>query len=237
MTLFLHEVHHVRGAREEEFEELFRDGWMAALADGDDGRLLWYCNQAHGAGPAYTAVTVSAVADGAAYERLARRVQTGDLRDWAAAVEACRHDAVGKLLLAVPWSPLLDVDLGGVPADPGADHELSLYMEDTGWPHAPLDDYLGLWERIYLPMLEAADRDRPRLLDVHAVFQTAHGAGRRPEAILMQKIVDHRALLRLLETETAPEHKRPGSFMQEALQYRDRWESRLLRTSRWSPLW
>src|SRR5207247_1663763 len=96
-------------------------------------------------------------------------------------------DVVGKLLLAVPWSPVLDVDLAGVPADPGADHELSLYMEDTGWPHASLDEYLGLWERIYLPMLEAADRDRPRLLDVHAVFQTAHGHGAREAGGLVRR--------------------------------------------------
>ena len=30
---------------------LYRDGWMPMLAEGDDARLLWYMNHAHGSGP------------------------------------------------------------------------------------------------------------------------------------------------------------------------------------------
>jgi hypothetical protein len=63
----------------------------------------------------------------------------------------------------------------------------------------------------------------------------AHGAGRRPEAILFQKVVSHEGLLRLLEHETPAEMRKPGTFMHDALQLRDQWESRLLRTSAWSP--
>jgi len=72
---------------------------------------------------------------------------------------------------------------------------------------------------------------------VEASFQTAFGAGRRREAVLWQKIVDHDRLLTLLTHETAPQHKAPGTFMHEALAYRDQWESKLLRTSSWSPRW
>jgi len=36
--------------------------------------------------------------------------------------------------------------------------------------------------------------------------------------------------------DTPEELKVPGMFMHEALAYRDTWNSRLLRTSRWSPL-
>jgi hypothetical protein len=53
----------------------------------------------------------------------------------------------------------------------------------------------------------------------------------------MQKIVSHEGLLALLTTETPPELRAPGQFMHEALAFRDRWESKLLRTSSWSPLW
>jgi hypothetical protein len=74
------------------------------------------------------------------------------------------------------------------------------------------------------------------MLDIQAVFQSAFGAGRRKEAILMQKIADHNALLHLLTTEVPLQYRAPGQFMHEALAYRDRWESRLLRTSVWSPL-
>jgi hypothetical protein len=234
MTLFLHEVHRVRGLREDDFEAHFRDRWLPALCDGpngDDARLLWYAHQAHGSGPAYHVVTITAVANGAAYERLVERVATGDLRSWARELDGLQHDSVGKLLLALPWSPMTSVDIASVPVEP-SEHELTLYMEDTGWPHAPLDDYTAFWGEVYAPMLE-----RSALLRIEASFQTAHGAGRRPEAILMQKVISHEGLLRLFETETHPELKQPGTFMHDALQVRDEWESRLLRTSAWSPLY
>ena len=48
--LFLHETHKVVGAREDEFEAAYREGWMPTLAQGDDARLLWYTNHAHGSG-------------------------------------------------------------------------------------------------------------------------------------------------------------------------------------------
>ena len=53
----------------------------------------------------------------------------------------------------------------------------------------------------------------------------------------MQKILDPDRLTRLLTTEIRPEHRAPGTWMHDALDVRDRWESRLLRTSTWSPLW
>lgn len=231
--LFLHEVHQVKGADELAFEAAFRDEWMPRLAEGDDARLLWYCNHAHGSGPAYNVVTITALRDGAAWEDLARRIQRGDLKAWARGVDELRHGVRGKLLFPVHWSPMQEVDLRSLPAD-GATHELSLYMEDTGWPHAPIDDYVEFWGTgYYEPMQERG----ANLLDIQAVFQVAFGAGLRKEAILMQKIVDDQVLLHLLTHDTAPVHRRPGEFMFEALAYRDRWESKLLRTSSWSPLY
>jgi hypothetical protein len=55
--------------------------------------------------------------------------------------------------------------------------------------------------------------------------------------VLMQKVTDHDGLLRLLTTEVPDAYRQPGTFMYEALAYRDRWESKLLRTSAWSPLY
>jgi hypothetical protein len=75
------------------------------------------------------------------------------------------------------------------------------------------------------------------LLDIQVVFQTALGSGRRKEAILMQKIVNHDMLLHLLVNEVPDAMRQPGQFMHDALAYRDRWESKLLRTSAWSPLY
>lgn len=232
---YVHEVHRVRGKSEDEFEAAYRDEWMSLLAKDDDARLLWYCNHTHGTGFAYNVVTITGVRDGAAWERLSDRLQRGDLRTWLRGVDELRHGVTAKVLRPVEWSPLQDVDFATVPTSP-TEHDLTLYMEDTGWPVAALDDYTGFWGSTYYPMLTS----RPpaeRLLDIEAVFEPAFGAGPRKEAILMQKIVDPRALQHLLTHETAPEFKKPGTFMHDALDYRDQWESRLLRTSGWSPLW
>jgi hypothetical protein len=237
-VLFLHETHKVIGARENEFEAAYREGWMPTLAGQDDARLLWYTNHAHGSGASYTVVTITGIADGAAWERLARRAQTGNLRPWMREVDNLRHEVTGKILLPVEWSPLQVVDLAGVPTD-GATHPLSLFMEDTGWPHAPLDDYLRCWDEMYYRPLSMAPPGM-RVLEIQACFQVAHGSYQRREAMLWQKIDpanDYAALLHLLTTDLPPERRAPGTYMFDALKFRDQWESRLLRTSDWSPLY
>ena len=233
--LFVHEVHRVRGRQEDAFEAAYRDELMPALAKEDDARLLWYLNHADGSGPAYNVVTITAVRDGAAWERLGQRLQRGDLRGWLRQTDELRHGATARVLRPVEWSPLQEVDFATVPAAAG-EHALSIYMEDTGWPTAALDDYVGFWGETYYPMLTS----RPpaeRLLDVEIVYEPAFGAGRRKEATLMQKVVDPTRLQFLLMHETAPEYKAPGTFMHDAVNYRDEWESKLLRTSSWSPRW
>ncbi len=236
--LFLHETHKVVGARQDEFEAAYRDGWMPTLAKDDNARLLWYTNHAHGTGMSYNVVTITAITDGAAWEMLTRRAQSGDLRPWMRELDNLRHEVKGKLLLPVAWSPLQTVDLATVPTA-AATHPLTLFMEDTGWPYAPLDDYIRSWDEIYYRPLSQAPA-RMRILDIQACFQVAHGSSRRREAMLWQKIDNsnnYAALVHLLTNEISPEHRAPGSYMFEALKYRDQWESRLLRTSAWSPLY
>jgi hypothetical protein len=231
--LFMHEVHKVRGRAEDAFEAAFREGWMPSLAAGDEARLLWYTNHAHGSGPAYTVVTVTAVRDGAAWERLARRVQKGDLQQWMRDLDELRHDVEAKLLVALPWSPLQDVDLDEVPVD-GRQHELTLYMEDTMWPYEDkLLEYIDRCGEVYSKSL---DRPTP-MLTIEAAFQPALGSHLRREVALMQRIQQPDALLHLLRTEIPPEYRAPGTWMHDALDLRDQWTSRLLRTSSWSPLY
>jgi hypothetical protein len=147
-----------------------------------------------------------------------------------------RHDVVGKMLVPVHWSPLNALDMAAVPAD-GAEHELSLYMEDTGWPSAPLDDYIDFWNDEYFQMMRKMPAGR-KILEIEACFQVAFGTHRRPEAILVQKILSYDLLMGLI---TEPENYNPdtwpGSYMHRGLRYRDQWESRLLRSSAWSPLY
>jgi hypothetical protein len=232
--LLLHEVHTVAGRHEDEFEAAFRDGWMRTLGSDDDARLLYYLKLAHGTGRAYPVVTITGLRDGAAYERLARRVQTGDLRAWAADIDAMRHEVTGKLLLPVDWSPMREVGLTTVPAD-GRTHEPALYMEDSAWPYeAKLDAYLDAARTHYAPSLE--QRSERSLLTLLGVFQAALGAARRREVVLWQR-VDYPDRLPALFTRELPAHvKGPGTWMHDALEVRDDWESRLLRSAAWSPL-
>jgi hypothetical protein len=231
--LLLHEVHTVAGRHEDEFEAAFRDEWMPAVAK-DDARLLYYLKLAHGTGRAYHVTTITALEDGAAYERLAQRVQRGDLRGWAANVDRLRREVRGKLLLAVEWSPMADLDLSTVPID-GRTHDPELFMEDSAWPYeAKLDDYLDKARTHYAPSLE--QRTERSLLTLLAVFQAALGAPRRREVVLWQR-VDFPERLPGLFTRELPAHVMgPGTWMHDALEVRDDWESRLLRSATWSPL-
>jgi hypothetical protein len=232
--LLLHELHTVVGPEEDAFEQTFREGWMPALAKTDDARLLYYLKLAHGTGRAYHHVTITALRDGNAYERLAQRVQQGDLRDWAADADRYRHEVKGKLMLPVDWSPWTGIDLATVPVD-GREHEPELFMEDSAWPYeAKLDDYLEAARTHYAPSLE--QRSERSLLTLLAVFQAALGSARRREVVLWQR-VDFPERLPMLFTRELPAHvKGPGTWMHDALQVRDDWESRLLRSAGWSPL-
>jgi hypothetical protein len=234
--LFVHEVHEVVGKKDDEFEAAYHDGWMPMLAADDDARLLWYANHAHGSGRSYNVVTITAVRDGAAWERLARRLQSGDLEPWVREVDTYRHDVTGKVMLPVYWSPIQEVDFAEVPVD-GREHEPSLFMEDTGWPYVPVDDYIRMWDELYYqPIVNRAKNTGTVSIEIQACFQNAHGTGLRREAVLWQRIGDPSTVLHLLTHDLAPEMRAPGTYMRESLAYRDQWQSKLLRTSKWSPL-
>ncbi|MGD1282957.1 hypothetical protein ACKUUI_16280 [Mycobacterium seoulense] len=230
--LFMHEVHKVRGRCEDDFEAAFRQGWMPMLAAGDDARLLWYADHAQGSGPSYTVVTVTAVRDGAAWERLALRVQRGDLQPWMRELDDLRYDVEAKLLAPLPWSPLGEIPFEEVPVD-GREHELSLYMEDTMWPYQDkFEEYIARSGDVYAQSLA-----RPSsMLLIQAAFRPALGSHLHREVILMQRIQQPEQLLALLRTRIPHEFRAPGTWMHDALELRDQWTSRLLRTSAWSPL-
>src|SRR6202453_5302245 len=100
---------------------------MPTLAQEENARLLWYTHHAHVSGFAYNVVTVTAIADGTAWESLARRAQQGDLAPWMRELDNLRHEVTGKILLPVEWSPLQELDLTTVPTD-GETPPLSLFM-------------------------------------------------------------------------------------------------------------
>ncbi len=237
--LFVHETHRVAGREADRFQELYRDGWAAPLAAGDDARLLWFLDQAHGTGPAYSFVTITAVASAAALDDLNERVRRGDLRTWAAEVDALRHESVAKVLDPLPFSPLSDLDLDTVRAvaDPHRSGNLPLFMEDTAWPHrGRYDDYLERAGTLYVDTLARAAEHGVDILELVAAFSPRYGSGRHREVVLWQRVGRPELLLPLFAREVGPQHRAPGTWMHDALEVRDQWESRLLRVAPWSPL-
>jgi len=236
--LFVHEVHRVAGKDEDRFEAALRDDWRPMLAGTDDARLLYFMRLAHGTGRAYTFVTITAVADGRAWEALADRMRRGDLREPVRALDALRHDVRAKVLVPVDWSPLQTVDLDALGADLD-DHPASLFMEDTAWPRdGMLQEYLDAARDHYAPSLAEGRHGGRSLLELRAVLTPAWGTGgHRPEVVLWQRVTNPEGISRLVSTEVPDEHRAPGTWMHDALRVRDDWESRLLRTASWSPLW
>jgi len=233
-VLYVHEVHTVAGRHDDDFESVYRDRWLPELARDDGTRLLYFLRQTFATGRAYQVVTITAAHDGAAYERLAQRVQRGDLRALAAETDRLRHSVAGKVLLPVDWSPVSEHDLAAIPTDAVA-HDATLFLEDSAWPHeAKLDDYLDAARTHYAPSLER--RDQRSLLTLEAVWQAAVGAPRRHEVVLWQRVDHPERLPALFARDLPPDVRAPGTWMHDALAVRDDWESKLLRTATWSPL-
>jgi hypothetical protein len=233
--LLLHEVHEVVGAREEAFEAAYRDAYLPALAKGDDARLLYFLHHAVGTGPSYNVVTLTALRDGAAWDRLAERIEAGDLRDWARSLDELRHDVRAKCLVPLPWSPLQQVDFETVPGD-AREHPLSLFMEDTVWPYeGGIDAYVDAAGSHYAREMRERKAEGGAMLEIQASFRTRFGSHLRREIVLWQRITSEKGLLGLLTNEIPARFKQPGLWMHDALAVRDRWQSRLLRTARWSP--
>jgi len=233
LVLFIHEVHKVVGKSAARFEDAYRGGWMPVLAKGSDARLLWYFDLAHGSGLAYRVVTVTAVEDGASWARLADRLAGGDLQSWARHLDGLQHESHGRIMTPLDWSPPIGA-LRDIPGDPGV-HEPTIYMEDTMWPHpGKVGEYIRRSGDVYRRSLGAEDSRMQ--MSIELSMQTMPGAGRHPEVTLLQKLSALPPLIHLLTNDIPSEVTGPGSWMHEALELRDQWRSRLLRTAVWSPL-
>lgn len=234
--LFVHEVHKVVGRSAADFEQHYREGWLPALAQGNDARLAWYFDLAHGSGLSYRVVTVTAVADGAAWGRLAERLASGDLQAWARDLDSLQHASEARILAPLPWSPAIGAlgTLADIP-DRAADHEPGLYMEDTMWPFpGQLDAYIEAAGSVYTKTLAAAGSRMK--MGIALALRTTPGAGRHPEIVLLQRLSSLDRLIGLLTSDPPSEVVGEGTWMHEALELRDQWRSRLLRSAPWSPL-
>ena len=127
--LFLRDEFAVMGEREIEVDEAIREVYAPTIAD-DGARLAWYLYATHGAGDAYFTIVITAIRDGAAWERLSRRLRYGDLAQWATELDALTYASNSSLLISTEWSPLAELDFDAIPVRP-AEHDVSLYREDA----------------------------------------------------------------------------------------------------------
>jgi hypothetical protein len=206
------------------------------LAKSDGSRLLWYLRLSHGSGQAYTVVSITGCRDAVAWEELSERVRVGDLAEWSSEVDAMRHEHEGKIVRPVPWSPLQEIDLSTVPVN-GETHKNSLFMEDTAWPFkGGLQAYLAKAGTLYDHTLSSQKEEGIGMIELEAAFQPVLGTHQTTEVILWQRVVNTKAVMWMLGHDLPPEASAPGTWLHDALEVRDRWESRLLRSAAWSPL-
>jgi hypothetical protein len=236
-VLLLHEVHRVAGAQEDAFDDAYRDEYLPALAKSDGSRLLWYLRLSHGSGKAYTVVTITGCQDAAAWGELAERVRGGDLAAWSAKVDGMRHATEAKIVQPVPWSPLQDIDFNSVPVN-AETHKNSLFMEDTAWPFkGGLQAYLAKAGTLYDHTLSSQKEEGTGMIELEAAFQPVFGTHQTTEVILWQRVVNTKAVMWMLGHDLPPEASAAGTWLHDALEVRDQWESRLLRSAAWSPLY
>ena len=234
--LLLREEHAVEGRHEDAFEACVRDEWLPALAAGADARLLYFLHLAHGSGESYRVVTYTLLRDGAAWGRLVERVDDGDLRAIVERLDGLRHDVRAAQYVLLPWSRGRLPDFEAIPTAP-IEHELSLFMEDTVRPReGRLEEYVARAGDHYAVEFDESRSGRPQLLEIQAAWRTAFGSHLRREIVLWQKVVRPEGLVGLLTREVPSRYKQAGLWMLDALEWRDQWQSRLLRTSSWSPL-
>jgi hypothetical protein len=128
-VLFLHDVHAAIGEHEIELDEAVRDVYAPGIAD-DDARLAWYLYSTHGAGDGYIVTMITALRDGAAWERLSRRQRYGDLAEWLLEVDRFTYWTESTLLVSTEWSPAADLELETLSVVP-EEQEVHLFREDT----------------------------------------------------------------------------------------------------------
>lgn len=228
---FVHEIHALDPAGTEAFDTALREQWVPAVADDDSTRLTWAVRSTPTSISFPEVITLTAVTDGKAMERFAKRMRKGDLRDIATELEPHRRNYTLRLLAPLEEFNSYEVQLDDLPLV-RTDAPTELYIHDFVVPR------LGM-QRVY----EIQMRDYfIKMLEIEALpmqtwggFETVAGGGRTPESLMLTHVNNSRALAELVvhgNPRVAPE---PGTWMSDALKLRDTWVSRLVRSLPWSP--
>jgi hypothetical protein len=220
-VIYCIERHHVIGEYDREFEELYERTYIPLLGEADGARLLWYTQSPHGAGEAYVNVTVMGFKDFAAWEHWGDRLRKGDLADWLEEADSRRYRCVGSLVSELPWSPLRLSELP--PASPGAGEPSLLRLDvlgvdryeqlfgTNGWGSAPESAVLKL-VGAFAPVLAPLEELR---------------------AFVLYRIGSHDQVVSAFNLDRGEDPWAGGCPLPSGVVHL---ETRVLRTTSWSPL-
>jgi hypothetical protein len=220
-VIYCIERHHVIGEHDREFEELYARSYLPRLSEADGAYLLWYAQTPHGAGQAYCNVTVTGFIDFAAWELWGERLRRGDLADWLEEADSRRYRCVGSLVSELPWSPLRLTELP--PTSPG-----------TGQPCLLRLDVLGFERHEQLVATEGwQTTPRSAVMQLVGAFAPILAPLDELQAFLLYRIGAHNAVVEAFNADRGEAPWPGGLLLPEGVVHL---ESRVLRTTSWSPL-
>jgi len=228
---YVHEIHELDAGEAESFETMIREQWVPVLAADPGARLVWCVRSMPGTASYPELITMTAVEDGAALERLGSRYRNGDLRELLSELGRHRKGVATRVFAALEEFNPYSVELGEVPlVRDGAPTEM--YIHDFVAPQPGM-------QRVYEVQMREAFM---KMLEMDALpmktwggFETVAGGGRVPQSLMVTWIADAPAISNLLSQGNPRVAPEPGSWMSEGLKLRDTWVSRLVRSVPWSP--
>ncbi len=231
--LFIHEVHAVTAGRGESLETLLREQWAPAVARDDGARLVWCARSMPGAISFPEVITLTAVIDGAALERMAARRRIGDLRKEMTALTDYRVGVTSRILAPLAFNPL-EIELDAIPPEPEpVDKPSEIYVHDFVPPRLGMQRaYEKAMQQVFMAMLDMEGIE----VRIWAGLETLCGGGPSPETLNISRISTAAAAIGMLSRTVSRDDVKPGSWMYEGLKLRDTWTSRLVRTVPWSPI-
>jgi hypothetical protein len=228
---YVHEIHALNAARADSFETTIRDQWVPALAVEPGMRLVWCVRSMPGTASYPELITMTAVEDGTALERLGARSRSGDLRALSSELGRQREGVTTRILASMEEFNPYSVELDDLPlVRDGAPSEM--YLHDFVVPQPGM-------QRVYEVQMREAFM---KMLEIDALpmktwagFETVAGGGRVPLSLMVTWIAHPPALSNLLSQGNPRVAPEPGSWMSEGLKLRDTWVSRIVRSVPWSP--
>ena len=228
---YVHEIHELDAATAGHFEAMIREQWVPALAADQGTRLVWCVRSVPGTASYPELITMTAVEDGAALERLGSRYRTGDLRELSSELGRHRKGIATRVFAALEEFNPYSVELGELPlVRDGAPTEM--YIHDFVAPQPGM-------QRLYEVQMREAFM---KMLEMDALpmktwggFETVAGGGRVPQSLMITWIANAPAISNLLSQGNPRVAPEPGSWMSEGLKLRDTWVSRIVRSVAWSP--